>query len=218
MLEHGGRGVTLNDCQARAGGIIVVAARMHVTVEIEVLILKRVGQFVRQRHGLHVGRNPIGNEHRSALVVVKPRGLFGVESDQEPFQVEVPRHQAQRAHQGLLRVDFRRRHFFVQVLFQVLCDLRSVHDLLLQRSFDRQAGKLTHFAQDIVCLRKQRLEAGLLRGGFLRNGHRQEQQDKAECKQPCDEANAMPPYWFIHAGCSAHASKVRKMQTRGLRH
>ena len=151
-------------CRA-SRGIVIVAGGVEETFQVPALILQRVGEFVGKHHGLRFRRNPVRDEHGLALGIIEARGLFGVKADQKLLQVEVPRHQAKGAHQGFLRVDFRRRHLFVQVLGQVFFDFRPADDLLLERRLDGQARNLAHLLKNFVGLRKEVLGRLLLCDG-----------------------------------------------------
>ena len=60
----------------RRRGIVIIAGAVHITIQVPILILKRVGEFVGKCHALHFRRNPVRNEHGLALGVIEARRLF----------------------------------------------------------------------------------------------------------------------------------------------
>ena len=136
--------------------------------QVEILVLERVRQFVRQHHFLHVFAHPICDQHGLAPRVVDARRLLRVEGDEEFPEVEVARHQAESLEHRLLLVKFARGILLFEVLRQVILDLGPPHDLLLERRLDGQAGDLAHVLEDGVGGREQRLQIGA-RGRVLRH-------------------------------------------------
>ena len=59
FLHHGGGGVPLDDGLARARRVVIVADGVEKFLEVEILVLERVRQLVRQHHFLHVFAHPI---------------------------------------------------------------------------------------------------------------------------------------------------------------
>ena len=133
-------------------------------VQVEVLVLKRVRQLVREHQLLHLRGNPVGNQHGLAPRVVDARCLLREKGDEEFLQVKVARHQAEGFEHRLLLADFARRVFLLQVLGEVIPDLSAVEDLLLERRLDRQRGNLAHVIEDGIGGREQRLRLRLRRG------------------------------------------------------
>ena len=73
LLQHGGRGLSLHDGLACVRSVVIAARPVQITLQVPVLILQGVGEFVGEHHGLGVGGNPVRNEHGLALGVVKAR-------------------------------------------------------------------------------------------------------------------------------------------------
>ncbi len=133
LLNHGCGGVTFHHGLTSARSIVIRADGLKEFLEVEVLVLKGVGQLVSQYEALHVRLDPVGDEHGLTVRIVKAGSLFGVEADEELLEIEVRRDKAESQERRFLDVNLLRRHFRVKGLRKVLLDFRPADDLLLQR-------------------------------------------------------------------------------------
>ena len=132
-MKHGCGRIAFHDGLASGLRIIVGFHGVHEVLEIKILILKRVSQFVCKYHLLGFCWNPVGQVHRLGARIVKSGGLLGVKADEELFQVKAARNQAEGPQGGLLHVEFLGSVLGMQVANQEFPDFRTAHDPLLQR-------------------------------------------------------------------------------------
>ena len=64
LLDHGGGRVALHHGLARVACVIIIAHGAEELLQIETLVLKRVREFVRKDHLLHLRDDPVGDKHR----------------------------------------------------------------------------------------------------------------------------------------------------------
>ena len=168
FLEHRGHGVSLGDRLPRRRSVVVLLFGIHEFLQIEILVLKRVSQLVRQNQGLHFGRRPVGDIHDLVGRVVKSRRLLGIKIHQKFLQVKVRRDEPKSLEHRLLIMDFLGRIVFVNLSGHEFLDLGPAHEFFFQRGANGETRDAAHLLEGLIGRREERLR--LLERGNGGNG------------------------------------------------
>ena len=109
VIDHGGHGRAFNNRVASEFRIIIGLRRVRPLVDVKMLVLQRMGKFVRHDHALVGGRIPIGNEKLLAVRIIESGNLLGEHLHQRLFERIVLRKQSEFLHGFLIGVAFVRR-------------------------------------------------------------------------------------------------------------
>jgi hypothetical protein len=132
LLDHSGSRVALHQRLPRVACIFIVAHGAQELLEVEILILEGMREFVCQNHLLHVRSDPAGDKHCLRTRIIKAGCLLGIERNEEIRQIEFRRDQAKSFQDGFLLMDLPRTVLRVQALGKVSADLGSVHNFFFK--------------------------------------------------------------------------------------
>ncbi len=127
----------------------ILLAALHPLLQVHILILQRVGEFVGHDRLLLFHRHPVEQVHGFRLGIVVAGYLFAEQGDEEGFQIEVVRKQAE-----LLQHEFGAaqalRVFVVQVLGEIGDDLVAAGQFALHLTLDGQPGLFAVEGENLV--------------------------------------------------------------------
>jgi len=150
VINHGGHGAALEHGVARQLGILVGPRCFYPRLDLEMLVLERMRQFMRHHHPLVGKRAPVSNIEFMRRRIVKPLDLFREHIDHERIEVESLREEAKGFGAALVGVAFGGILVFVHLLDDVGADFLARTQGSLQRCAQFQPSDLAHLAEDFI--------------------------------------------------------------------
>ena len=115
-------------------------SRLRPLLQLEILILQSVRQFMRQHWLLLVRIDPIEQIHRLVIRVVVARHLFTQQFEHESFQVEIARDQSKFLQNNFRPLQLLRGFVFLETLDEESLHVVPAGELPFYLMLDRQRG------------------------------------------------------------------------------
>ena len=169
IIDHGSHGAAFEHRIAREFSIFVGPSCLYPRLDLKVLILERVRQFVGHDHALVRKGTPVRDIEFTSLRIVETFDLFGEHVHHEGIEVESFGNEAKSLSAARVGIAFHRIFFFVHLLDNKGADFLARAQRLFQRRAELQPGDFAHLVEDFIGgSNKIGLRAGL--GGCGKRG------------------------------------------------
>src|SRR5713101_8822225 len=150
IVDHGSHGAAFEHRIAREFSIFVGAGRLYPRLDLKVLILERVRQFVGHDHALVRKGTPVRDIEFTSLRIVETFDLFGEHVHHQGIEVESFGNEAKSLSAARVGIAFRSIFFFVHLLDDKGADFLTRAQGLFQRRAELQPGDFAHLVEDFI--------------------------------------------------------------------
>ena len=170
VFQHQPQSLPLHHGDAGLGGVLVSFHPVQQPVEVEVLVLERVGQLMGHHRELFPDRHPVGDVQGPGLGVVVSGYLFGEQQDQRPSIIQRVRNQAQLHQKAAVELEFLGRVLFSHAGEDVAADLLAASESDVDGACGGKIAECADPGQDRVGGSAQLVRGRAGSCGFLRPG------------------------------------------------